>query len=187
MVCFVGDVSICLRLIMLDSTDLQNKGICYWNICYWKNNNVWSNLCAFPTWTQLVALQSIELLSRINVGIFRNGMAFHVLLKCKSANPVIHTQTGNACTHTRCKFMRWCDVPLQAIFIIFNSSLWPLSPTFTLIPVWMNNYTHDKEWDEIIYQFPNFNGGTVEVWEWINNFIPHFTGHVIHAGIKVKP
>ena len=28
-------------------------------------------------------------------------------------------------------------------------------------------------WDEIDYQFPNFNGCTVEVWEWINNFIPH--------------
>ena len=32
---------------------------------------------------------------------------------------------------------------------------------------------------EIIYSFPNFNGATVEVWEWISNFIPHFTGHVI--------
>ena len=26
---------------------------------------------------------------------------------------------------------------------------------------------------------PNFNGATVEVWEWISNFIPHFIGHVI--------
>ena len=26
---------------------------------------------------------------------------------------------------------------------------------------------------EIIYPFPNFNGCTIEVWEWINNFIPH--------------
>ena len=32
---------------------------------------------------------------------------------------------------------------------------------------------------EINYPFPNFNDGTVEVWEWISNFIPHFTGHVI--------
>ena len=31
-----------------------------------------------------------------------------------------------------------------------------------------------KMWDDIIYPFPNFNGFTVEVWEWINNFIPHF-------------
>ena len=27
-------------------------------------------------------------------------------------------------------------------------------------------------WDEITYLFPNFNGATVKVWEWINNFHP---------------
>ena len=31
----------------------------------------------------------------------------------------------------------------------------------------------------ITYSSPNLNGATVEVWEWISNFIPHFTGHVI--------
>ena len=35
-----------------------------------------------------------------------------------------------------------------------------------------------KVWDEIIYPFPN-NDGTVEFGEWISNFIPQFTGHVI--------
>ena len=49
----------------------------------------------------------------------------------------------------------------------------------TLIPTWKSNYTHYKAWYEIAYLFPNFNGVTVEVWEWIHNFIPHFTGHVI--------
>ena len=34
-------------------------------------------------------------------------------------------------------------------------------------------------WDEITYPFPNFNGATVEVWEWISIFIPHEIGHVI--------
>ena len=34
-------------------------------------------------------------------------------------------------------------------------------------------------WDEITYPFLNFNGATVEVLEWISNFIPHFTEHVI--------
>ena len=29
--------------------------------------------------------------------------------------------------------------------------------------------------DENAYPFPNFNGVAVEVWEWISNFIPHFT------------
>ena len=32
---------------------------------------------------------------------------------------------------------------------------------------------------EITYPLPNFNGTTVEVWEWISNFIPHFPVHVI--------
>ena len=27
--------------------------------------------------------------------------------------------------------------------------------------------------DEITYLSPNFNGSTVEVWEWISDFIPH--------------
>ena len=31
----------------------------------------------------------------------------------------------------------------------------------------------------ITYLFPNFNGAAVEVREWINDFIPHFTGFLI--------
>ena len=33
--------------------------------------------------------------------------------------------------------------------------------------------------DEIIYPFPNFDGAAVEFQEWVSNFIPHFTDHVI--------
>ena len=44
----------------------------------------------------------------------------------------------------------------------------------------MSNYTHYKLWDEITYPFPNFNGCPVEVYEWISNLIPHFTGHVVN-------
>ena len=48
----------------------------------------------------------------------------------------------------------------------------------------MSIYNHNKVWDEITYAFPNFDG---EVCEWISNFIPRFTGHVIiYAGIQVK-
>ena len=48
----------------------------------------------------------------------------------------------------------------------------------TLIPAWISNYIHYKVWDEITYPFINFNGATVEVKEWISNFISHFTVHV---------
>ena len=34
-------------------------------------------------------------------------------------------------------------------------------------------------WDEITYPPPNC--GTVEVWEWVSNFIPRFTGHEIRG------
>ena len=42
-------------------------------------------------------------------------------------------------------------------------------------------------WDVITYPFLNFNGCTVEVQEWISNFIPHILGMklLIHAGIRV--
>ena len=45
-------------------------------------------------------------------------------------------------------------------------------------PAWISDSIHYKVWDEITYPLPNFNGTTVEVWEWISNFI-HLTGHVI--------
>ena len=48
-----------------------------------------------------------------------------------------------------------------------------------LIPAWVNNYTHYTVWDEITYPFPNFNGSTIEVWEWISNFILQSIVHVI--------
>ena len=34
-------------------------------------------------------------------------------------------------------------------------------------------------WINFIYPLRNFKDANVEFWEWISNFIPHFTGHVI--------
>ena len=45
------------------------------------------------------------------------------------------------------------------------------------------NHMHGKMWDKITYPFPKFNDGTVEVWEWISNFIPHFIMGVIFLSI----
>ena len=44
----------------------------------------------------------------------------------------------------------------------------------TLIPAWISNHMLSKMWYEITYPFPNLYGATVEVWEWIRNFIPYF-------------
>ena len=67
--------------------------------------------------------------------------------------------------------------------VIFNQ-IWKISSVEVTSPfhqlTWDNdnpridNYTHYKVWDEITSPFQNFNGGTVEVWEWIRNFIPRF-------------
>ena len=38
------------------------------------------------------------------------------------------------------------------------------------------NYIHYGVWYEITYPFPNFNGGAIEIYEWMSNFIPCFTG-----------
>ena len=46
-----------------------------------------------------------------------------------------------------------------------------------------------KVWDEITNPFPNFNIATIEVWEWISNFIPHFTAcmcdYLYMLGLKI--
>ena len=46
-------------------------------------------------------------------------------------------------------------------------------------PAWIINHIHYKLSDEVIYLFPNLNGETVEVWEKISHFVPHFIIHVI--------
>ena len=33
--------------------------------------------------------------------------------------------------------------------------------------------------DDSTYPLPHFKDATVQVWKWINNFIPHFTGYVL--------
>ena len=37
----------------------------------------------------------------------------------------------------------------------------------------------NKVWDESIYPFLNFNGVTVEVKEWVSNFVPQIIMDVI--------
>ena len=49
----------------------------------------------------------------------------------------------------------------------------------TLIPTMISNHIHYKIWDEITNPVANFNDVAIEVWEWISNFVPYFTGHAI--------
>ena len=49
----------------------------------------------------------------------------------------------------------------------------------SLLLTWINlipkisNYAHYEVWDEITYPFLNYNGCTIDVWEWINKFVQH--------------
>ena len=50
--------------------------------------------------------------------------------------------------------------------LVNNCRLRPL--LLILIFARINDHAPNKAWDEIIHPFPNFNGCTVEVWEWIH-------------------
>ena len=61
------------------------------------------------------------------------------------------------------------------------TNLRPVLLTSLNIPTLISNYMLSNLWCEITYPFPNFNGCTVEVWEWISNFIPHSVMDVISS------
>ena len=88
-----------------------------------------------------------------------------------------------------------CRQPAVPLVMI-KMTTWELSVSVLfcypgpLLLTWINcnPIIHYKMWDEITYPFPNFNGCTVEVWEWISNIIPHFTGecdYLSMLGIKL--
>ena len=66
---------------------------------------------------------------------------------------------------------------------IYLDFLWlpPGAPSLTWFNIqkWISNCTYHKVCDEITYPFTNFSSAAIEVWEWISNFIPPFTGYVI--------
>ena len=51
--------------------------------------------------------------------------------------------------------------------------------SFTSLRWWISNHMPSKRWDEVTNPLPNINGGIVEVWEWLSNFILHFMMDVI--------
>ena len=71
-------------------------------------------------------------------------------------------------------------------FLLISRHKGPLSLTWFSCNLRMckKNYIDYKMWDEITYPCPNINGCTVEVCEWITNFIHTL---LILARTKVKP
>ena len=60
----------------------------------------------------------------------------------------------------------------------FSRTRWSKMDSVTSIPTWINNHIDWQMWDVITYPIPNTVGCTVEVWEWVSNFIPHLIRHV---------
>ena len=64
----------------------------------------------------------------------------------------------------------------SAFNIIFLGDLGPFHKHgLTQIPAWVSEYIRYKVWNKITYPIPKFNGATVEVREWINNFMPYLS------------
>ena len=65
-------------------------------------------------------------------------------------------------------------VACKCVMCLINKQLF--GPPFTWIKCspCKSNHMSSKVLNEISYPIPNFNGYSVEVWELISNFIPHF-------------
>ena len=66
--------------------------------------------------------------------------------------------------------------PINNIPALFQIMAWPRPLLLTLINFFSarkNNSMLVKVWDEIIDPYPKFNHAAGDIWEWINNFIPH--------------
>ena len=113
-------------------------------------------------------------------------------------NVTLHPQRSEYISSNRnVRFKNGIMVSGKGFTISVSSIDFSLYSKILLVPLlltwinsaWMRNHMPSKVWDEITYQFPNFNDTTVLVWERISNFVPHFIMGVIiiHAGINFKP
>ena len=118
----------------------------------------------------------------------------------------IHAYTGNGSNLVSCVYEQmqsaliwWsgCKYVALKLWMGFREKKWSrIIWTFvTRDPFQLHEWILSPVWiitsiiNEIIYPFPNFKGGTVEVWESVSNFAPHFTGHgiIFHALVKFIP
>ena len=70
----------------------------------------------------------------------------------------------------------------ESMFLRKCRCLWErkcLDPWGAWIPTWINNHDHYIVWDKITHAILNFNGVTVEVWEWISSSVSHFSRRMI--------
>ena len=74
-----------------------------------------------------------------------------------------------------CRELIWNFSFRDGIFILLvNGQYW-----FVFCEMLFSSCIKNVDLHGITYSFPNFNGCTIEVWEWISNYILNFTGHMI--------
>ena len=74
------------------------------------------------------------------------------------------------------------DLPFLVSFVWFAYHIQGLlltGITFNIIPACISNYIPYNVRGRITFPFLNFNGLSIEMCEWMNNFIPHFTRFVV--------
>ena len=68
------------------------------------------------------------------------------------------------------QFQHWFFSVTQAWSLLDTATIWDPyhQHGLTYIPACISSHVPSKVWDVITYSFPNFNGCTLEVWEWDN-------------------
>ena len=115
----------------------------------------------------------------------------------------IHAYTGNGSNLVSCVYEQmqsaliwWsgCKYVALKLWMCFRERKWSrIIWTFvTRDPFRLHELILSPVWivtsiiNEIIYPFPNFKGGTVEVWESVSNFTPHFTDMGLFSMLWLK-
>ena len=116
-----------------------------------------------------------ELLSTRLIALFGN------CIQLLENNLLFHHQNWQSCIAIM--FYHWNYIALRWQWYCFPRPTRSCGPfhqlDLTLISAWISDRICSKVWDRITYRFPNFNGCTVGVWEWISNFISHLILDVI--------
>ena len=128
----------------------------------------------------LYQINGLVMSIRKNVNRLQSTNTEKMMVNCHISSkqfiaPMLEMQTWNS----RCKLMKLWSPPRDNFY-------WHWLPWIT---AQISNYIHYKVWHEITVPLRNFSNATVEVWEWIVNFIHNRLGLwlLILTGIKVNP
>ena len=163
-----------LGLYHIEQMDAQRRKIMI--LLLWNLTNGSAAKTTETLWTNWTMLKSNTMASRLprNVVLRRRFAQWINAMNpiwCISAWKLVTVETidFNANSPTYCRH--------KVVFIISMLSVALFNwPGLLLIPTGISNYIHYNVWYKITYPFPNC---TLEVWEWISNFTPHFTRYVI--------